>query len=67
MNKKIDYQVVTSGALSIERAAATLTEHVSRLLEQGWEPTGGVSLVSVQTINSKPFYEAAQAVVRRIS
>lgn len=66
MNKKIEYQAVTSGELSIERAATTLTERVSRLLDQGWEPTGGVSLVSVQTINGKPFYEASQAVVRSI-
>lgn len=66
MNKNVEYQVVTSGDLSIEGVASKLTERVTRLVDVGWEPTGGVSLVSVQSINGKPFYEASQAVIRRI-
>jgi hypothetical protein len=66
MNRKMDYQVVTSGDLSMERAASALADRIGRLIDQGWEPTGGVALVSVQSINDKPYYEVMQAVIRRI-
>ena len=45
MNRKMDYQVVTSGDLSMERAASALADRIGRLIDQGWEPTGGVALM----------------------
>ncbi len=62
--KLCEYEIVTSGELSLEKSTSTLKERVNRLLYAGWEPSGGISVISVKQISGEPFYESSQALKR---
>ena len=63
---KLEYDIVTAGDSSIENLSAAIAAKVTRKIAHGWIPTGGVSILSVRTINGEPFYEGCQALERNI-